>query len=127
VPRGDDEGHALVPIEAAERGQRPSLDLDDGDAQRRGVEHELVQRGATLRDDEQADRLAMRGEGLLDRSSAGDDLLVGTEELRSLRPRLRGPEALLGWPPGTLPGPRRPWSPRSGAIPGTTLRARSTR
>ena len=47
-PRLHDQRHALVAVEAGERGQRATLDLDDRDAQRGGVQHQLVERGAAL-------------------------------------------------------------------------------
>ena len=53
--RLDDERDALVAVEAGERRQRPALDLDDRDAQARGVEDELLERVAALRDDQQPD------------------------------------------------------------------------
>ena len=77
--RLDDERDALVPVEAGERGQRSALELDDRDAQPRGVEHQLLQRSATLRDDQQAKRGTTGGERLLDGPPAGDELLVGSE------------------------------------------------
>ena len=84
-PRPGDERHALVTVEAGQRGQRAALDLDNGDAQGRGVDRERVEGRAPLRDDQQADRLAPRGEGLLDRAAAADQLLDLAEQLARVR------------------------------------------
>ena len=91
-----DQGDPLVAVEAGQRGQRPAFDLDDRDAQVGGVQDELLERLAALRDDEQADRLAVGDERLLDRVAAGDELLVLAEQVarrrtdRSSSPRRRG-------------------------------------
>ena len=52
--RADDQGDPLVPVEAGDRRQGPALELDDRDPQAGRVEHELLERVAPLRDDEQA-------------------------------------------------------------------------
>ena len=93
----DDERDALVPVEAGERRQRAALDLDDRDAQRRGVEHELLER--RRRSGHTSSRRAgrPRRERLLDRAPAGDQLLVlveleapGRSARRALRARRTG-------------------------------------
>ena len=76
APRGDDEGDALVAVEPGDRGERPALDLDHGDAQARRVEHELLEGHPALRDDEQPARLAAGDERLLDGAASGDQLLA---------------------------------------------------
>jgi hypothetical protein len=50
-----DERDALVTVETGQGSERAALQFDDRDAQRGRVNHELVERGAALRDDEQAD------------------------------------------------------------------------
>ena len=70
------------PSKPGERRQRPALDLDDRDPQVRGMQHELLEGGPALGDDEQPDGGTTRDERLLDRAAAGDELLVGTEGLR---------------------------------------------
>ena len=81
LPRFDDEGDALVAIEPGDRGQRPAFDLDDRDAQPRGVEDELFEGVASLRHDQEPERGPAGGEDLLDRAATGDELLVGTEQV----------------------------------------------
>ena len=71
-----DECHALVAVEAGQGRQRSALQLDHRNAQGRGVDDELIKRGASLRDDEQANRVAARGERLLDWAASGDQLLI---------------------------------------------------
>ena len=66
--RLDDERHALVAIEAGERRERAAFELDDREPQARRVQHELLERLASLRDDQQALRRAARDERLLDRA-----------------------------------------------------------
>ena len=68
-------------IETGEGRERSALDLDDRDPQVRGMEHELLERRALLRDDEQTDRGTTRDERFLDRASTGDELLLGPERL----------------------------------------------
>ena len=96
--RLDDERDALVAVETGDRGQRPALDLDDRDAQAGRVEDELLERGATLRHDQQSMGRAARGEDLLDRPPAGDQLLLGTEQIgRRERAGAWGPCAISEW------------------------------
>ena len=116
-------------VEAGDGGQRAALDLDDGDAQARGVQDELLQGQAALRDDEQPLRLAARDECLLDRPAAGDQLLVvregegrvldpqrargrvaGAAHGRAARPRVRaavGPGSAVGPGAAAVAGRRR--------------------
>jgi hypothetical protein len=89
LSRLDDERDALVAVEAGDRRQRAALDLDDGDAQRRGVKDERLERGAPLGHDQQSPRLAPRCERLLDRPTAGDELRVLLEQL------VRSPASLI--------------------------------
>ena len=93
--RLDDQRDALVAVEAGQRRQRPALDLDDRDPQVRGVQDELLERGASLRDDEQADRRPARDERLLDRSPAGDELFVRPEVRRRRQGRGAGRAAAV--------------------------------
>ena len=105
--RFDDEGDALVTVEPGQRRQRSALDLDDRDAQPRGMQDELLEGMATLGDDQQAVRDPPGGEDLLDRATAGHELLVGREQVRR-RQRRRGAR-----PGSSLEGRARP-RPRSG-------------
>ena len=79
--RAGDEGDSLVTVEAGERRQRPAFDLDDRDPQARRVEDEAFEGLAPLGDDEQPDRGPLRDERLLDGAAAGDQLLVGAEQV----------------------------------------------
>jgi hypothetical protein len=58
------------------------------------MEHELLERLATLRDDEQPVRGAAGDEGLLDRAATRDELLVLADEIRRRQRRARvvGPD-----------------------------------
>jgi hypothetical protein len=80
-PRADHDGHALVPVESGDRRQRAALDLDDRNAKRRRVENQALERVPALRYDEQPPRIATCREGLLDGAAAGNDLVVGRDEL----------------------------------------------
>jgi len=80
-PRGDDDGHALVPVEAGESRERAALDLDDRDPERRRVEDDALERLPAMGHDEQPARGPARGERLLDRVAAGDDLLALVDEV----------------------------------------------
>ena len=68
-------------IEAADGGDGAALDLDHGDAQGGGVQHQLIERGAALGDHQQTLGLAASSEGLLHRPAAGHDLFFLTEDL----------------------------------------------
>jgi len=46
------------------------------------MEHDLLEGGTTLGDDQESNRGTPRDEGLLDRPAAGNDLLIGPERLR---------------------------------------------
>lgn len=87
-----DEGDALMTVEPAERRERPALHLDDRDPQGRGMQHQLVERGSPLGDDEQSMGRTTGREGFLDRASTRDDLLV----LGELEPRWRGRPLAIG-------------------------------
>jgi hypothetical protein len=75
-------------VEPGQGRERPALDLDDRDPQRRRVEHEALECQATLRRHQQPDRGPPGGECLLHRPSAGDQLLLGAERLGRLDRRL---------------------------------------
>ena len=111
----DDEPDALVAVEAGQRGQRPALELDDRDAQARGMEDQSLERLASLRHDEQAAGLAPRGERLLHGSPSGDQLLVLADEVRRRQRRGR-----LERPVGTRPWRHGP--DRAGGRRGRTAR-----
>jgi len=105
-----------VAVEAGERGERAALDLDDRDAQRRRVQDDALEGLAALGCDEQAARGTLRGERLFDRSSPGDQLLIGS--------KLRGGPGRAGrWPGGTS------WQPggTSGWPEGSSRRPASAR
>jgi hypothetical protein len=54
--RLDDQCDALVAVEPGQRGQRATLDLDDRDAQLRGMQDELLECRPAMWDDQQAFR-----------------------------------------------------------------------
>jgi hypothetical protein len=64
--------------------QRP-LNFNDGDAQRGGVQHHLLQCGATLWHHEELDRLTTRGERLFNGMTPSDQLLIRANECERLR------------------------------------------
>ena len=100
------------PSKPGQRGQRPALDLDDRDAQARGVQDELLEGLPSLRHDQQSTCLAPRDECLLDRTPTGDQLVRrGIEQIerRRQRRRIRAP---LGTGPD--PGRRSTHRPRVG-------------
>ncbi len=77
-----DESHSLVAVEPGDRRQGPALHLDDRDAQPGRVEDQLFEGAASLRHDEQPMGGPAGREDLLDRSPAGDQLLLGPEQVR---------------------------------------------
>ena len=85
----DDERDALVAIEAGQRRQRSPFDLDDGNAQARRVQDQLLQRTATLWHNQETKRRPLGREGFLDRAASGDQLLAGPEQIRRLECRHR--------------------------------------
>jgi hypothetical protein len=85
--RLDHQRHALMAVEPADRCQRPALDLHHGNAERSGVQYELLQGGTTLRHHEQSLRGTMCCERLSHGSASGHQLLVVREQIR-LRQRL---------------------------------------
>lgn len=85
-------------VEAGDRGQGATLDLDDRNSQARGVEDETLQRLAALRHDEQAAGRAAGDERLLDRTTACDELLALADQVgwRDAGPvGIRGPRVGL--------------------------------
>ena len=92
-PRPRDECDALVAVEARERRQRAALDLDNRDAQRRGMDRERVEGRAPLRHDQQSERIAARGERLLDGPAARDELLPFAEQCVSIDDVARAADA----------------------------------
>ena len=94
------EGDALVAVEPGQRGESSAFDLDYRDAEVRGMQDELLESQAALRDHEQADRLAMGDESLFDRVAPGDDFLVLAQQVargrRDGRPRPAGLRGLSG-------------------------------
>jgi hypothetical protein len=73
-----------VAVEAREGRERAALQLHYRDPQRRGVNDELVQGGATLRNDEEPNRVAASSKRLLNGPSTGDQFLVLCESLGRL-------------------------------------------
>jgi hypothetical protein len=65
------------------------------------MEHDPLQRLPSLRNDKQASRLAAGDEGLLDRATARDELLLGVEEVR-VRDRRSTSERRTRWPSSRL-------------------------
>jgi len=94
------EGDALVAVEPGQRGESSAFDLNYRDAEVRGMQDELLESQAALRDHEQADRLAMGDESLFDRVAPGDDFLVLAQQVargrRDGRPRPAGLRGLSG-------------------------------
>jgi len=95
-----DQSNPLVAVEARERGQRPTLDLHDRDAQVGRVQDELLESLPPLRDDEQANRRAARYECLFDRAAARDQLFVLTEQVARWRADRRPRRWRHGWTAG---------------------------
>lgn len=69
------------------------------------MQDELLQRFATLRDDEQAQRRPSSREGLLHRATSGNELLVGTEQVGRRQGRAR--PIAIGWRAGPRAASRR--------------------
>jgi len=92
-PASHHQRNTLMPVEAGELTDERAFDLDDGNPQRCGMQHHLLQRSATLRYDEQLQRLATGAERLFYWMSPCDQLLIGTDQGERLcRNRaLRGP------------------------------------
>ena len=115
------------PSKPASDGERAPLDLHDRDAQRGGMQHQLLQGVAAIGDDQQAAGGPTRGERLLHWPSTGDELLSFLEpgQVRTRRPAAgigggprggptggcREGRSAVGSPRPTLrapgPGPRR--------------------
>ena len=79
------QGDPLMPIESGELADQRPLNFNDGDAQRCGVQHHLLQSGAALWHHEELDRLTSRGEGLLNWMSPSNQLLIWPYECECLR------------------------------------------
>ena len=110
--RFDDERHALVAIEAGQRRQRATFDLDDRDPQVRGMEHELLEgrRGAAARP-----AGGWPGVGRRRPPRPGGDR-------RRAPPRVRGPRAAAGPPSAVAHRDRGPWAAGHGvAAPSRSL------
>jgi hypothetical protein len=99
-----DQCDPLMAVEAGKGRERTTLDFDDRDPQVRRVQYQLLEGSASLRHDQQADRRSTRDERLLDRSTAGDELLVGPQLLgrrqrrRSKRAARPTPAVAIGSP-----------------------------
>lgn len=74
-----------MPVESGELADQRPLNFDDGDAQRGGVQHHLLQCGAALWHHKQLDRFTSRGEGLFDWMTPSDQLLIWANECERLR------------------------------------------
>jgi hypothetical protein len=72
-------------VESGKLADQRTLNFNDGDAQRGGVQHHLLQCGATLWDHEKLDRLASRGEGLFNGMTPSDQLLIRANKCERLR------------------------------------------
>ena len=86
-----DQRHTLVAVEPGERRQRAALDLHDRDAQGRGMQHQLVERRASLRHHQQTAARPSSGEGLLHGPTTRHELLVIADLLRGREGSRRGP------------------------------------
>lgn len=81
----DHQGNPLMSVESGELADQRPLNFNDGDAQRCGVQHHLLQCGATLWDHEELDRLASRGEGLFNGMTPSNQLLIRANKCERLR------------------------------------------
>lgn len=77
--------NALMPVKPGELADQRPLNFDDGDAQRGGVQHHLLQCGAALWHHEELDCLTSRGECLFNWMTPGNQLLVRTNKCERLR------------------------------------------
>ena len=66
------------------------------------MQNEAFERLAALRNDEQAPGRSVGDERLLNRAAAGDELLVGAEEVRRSDGRRRGSEPGRRFAPGPV-------------------------
>ena len=100
------------PSKPASRSERAALQLHDRDAERGGVDDQLVERGAAFGDNQQTDGFAARRECLFDGATTGDQLLFLAEQRpcrsglscaarRAVRKR---PGEVSGWPTGRPSG-----------------------
>lgn len=74
----------LMPVKPCELADQCPLHFKDGDAQGGGMEDDLLQRGATLRNDEELDCLTTGHERLFHRAPPRDQLLIGAYESECL-------------------------------------------
>jgi hypothetical protein len=82
----------LVPVKPCELADQRPFNFNNWDAQRGRMEDNLLQRGATLWNYEEFDRLTTSRECLLHRVTPRDQLLIGADESE----RLHGDGALGG-------------------------------
>jgi hypothetical protein len=79
------QGKPLMSVESGELADQRPFNFNDGDAQCGGVQHHLLQCGATLWHHKELDCLTSRGEGLLHWMAPSNQLLIGTNECERLR------------------------------------------
>ena len=105
-------------------GERAAFDLDDRDAQGRGMQRQLLEGSAPLGHHEQARGWGGGGEGLLDRTAAGDQLLVLGQTSGSAKARSGGgpPGAGARGQPRGQAGRAGAARPRSPGPPGSASR-----
>jgi hypothetical protein len=72
-------------VEPGELADQRPLNFDDGDAQRGGVQHHLLQCGAALWHHEELDRLTTRSERLFNGMTPSDQLLIRANKCERLR------------------------------------------
>jgi hypothetical protein len=77
----DHQRDPLMTIEAGQGCQRSALDLHDRDPEPGGMEDELFERAASLRNDDEPVCGPTGCERLLDRASTRDELLVRAEQV----------------------------------------------
>jgi hypothetical protein len=75
----------LVSVKPSELADQGPFNFNNWDAQRGRMEDNLLQRGATLWNHEEFDRITASGERLLDWVTSRDQLLIGTDESECLR------------------------------------------
>jgi hypothetical protein len=81
----DHQGNPLMSVESGELADQRPLNFNDGDAQRGGVQHHLLQCGATLWHHEELDRLTTRSERLFNGMTPSDQLLIRANKCERLR------------------------------------------
>lgn len=75
------ESDALMTVESGQRGQRASLQFDDWDAEARGMKHELLERLAALRHDQQTMGCPPGEECLFDWVATGDQFFFLADQI----------------------------------------------